>query len=94
MTQPAEVPLPSATRLAPIRWGGVVWGLILGFFAAGTLWVLAAPERVAAAERWVSALTPASAWVLAAAALGVIIAVSALLGAIRSAQRRRERELI
>jgi len=74
---------------APIRWGGVVWGLLLVLFAGGMLFVLSAPERLAAVEVWLAALTPGTAWALWLAAAGVLIVVFALLGAIRSAQRRR-----
>lgn len=73
----------------PVRWGGVVWGLLLVLFAAGTLWVLSSPSRLAAWELWVSTLTPATAWALGIAVVGLVIVVSGLLGAIRSAQRRR-----
>lgn len=86
---PADwTPAPAASR-APIRWGGVVWGLLLVLFAGGMLFVLSAPERLAAVEVWLAALTPGSAWALWLAAAGVLIVVFALLGAIRSAQRRR-----
>ncbi|MFF2050160.1 hypothetical protein ACFVU2_01045 [Leifsonia sp. NPDC058194] len=82
---------PAATTAShpPIRWGGVVWGLLLILFAGGMLFVLSAPERLAGVEVWLAALTPGSAWALWLAAAGVLIVVFALLGAIRSAQRRR-----
>jgi len=83
-------PATSTTSRPPIRWGGVVWGLLLVLFAAGTLFVLSAPERLAAVEVWLAALTPGTAWALWLAAAGVLIVVFALLGAIRSAQRRRQ----
>jgi hypothetical protein len=93
LTPPAPAawaPTASAPGRAPIRWGGVVWGLLLIVFAAGTLFVLSAPERLAAVEVWLAALTPGTAWALWLAAAGVLIVVFALLGAIRSAQRRRQ----
>lgn len=71
-----------------IRWGGVVWGLLLIVFAAGTLFVLASPTRLAAAEVWFGALSPAGASSLIVAVAGLIIVVFALLAAIRSAQRK------
>ncbi|ERK73064.1 hypothetical protein [Leifsonia aquatica] len=83
-------PATSTASRPPIRWGGVVWGLLLVLFAAGTLFVLSAPERLAAVEVWLAALTPGTAWALWLAAAGVLIVVFALLGAIRSAQRRRQ----
>lgn len=92
LTPPAPLAWsPSATAPArpPIRWGGVVWGLLLVLFAGGMLFVLSAPERLAAVEVWLAALTPGTAWALWLAAAGVLIVVFALLGAIRSAQRKR-----
>ena len=83
-------PRPSASRgTAQIRWGGVVWGTILIAFAAGTLAVLSARDRLIAAQVWFAALTPASTWTLGLAVAGGIIVVLAVLGGVRSAQRRR-----
>jgi len=83
-------PRPSASRgSAQIRWGGVVWGVILIAFAAGTLAVLSARDRLIAAQLWFASLTPASAWALGLAVAGGIIVVLAVLGGVRSAQRRR-----
>jgi len=86
----AWAPMPATASRPPIRWGGVVWGLLLVAFAGGMLFVLSAPERLAAVEVWLAALTPGTAWALWLAAAGVLIVVFALLGAIRSAQRRRQ----
>lgn len=86
---PAWSPSAAAPARPPIRWGGVVWGLLLVLFAGGMLFVLSAPERLAAVEVWLAALTPGTAWALWLAAAGVLIVVFALLGAIRSAQRKR-----
>ena len=86
---PAWSPSATAPARPPIRWGGVVWGLLLVVFAGGMLFVLSAPERLAAVEVWLAALTPGTAWALWLAAAGVLIVVFALLGAIRSAQRKR-----
>ena len=79
----------SSAAPAPIRWGGVVWGALLTVFAAVTLWIVSSAERADAAGRWLTSLTPGSAWALAAAVLGLIIVVSALLGGLRASQRRR-----
>ena len=78
---------------APVRWGGVVWGILLVLFAGGTLFVLSAPSRLAGVELWLASLTPGATWALWIALLGVLIVVFALLGAIRSAQRRRPQPL-
>lgn len=83
-------PQPRAsTGRSQIRWGGVVWGVILIVFAAGTLAVLSARDRLIAAQLWFASLTPASAWALGLAVAGGIIVVLAVLGGVRSAQRRR-----
>ncbi|WP_249776404.1 hypothetical protein [Leifsonia sp. C5G2] len=89
MTGPQDMTGPTAS--AQIRWGGVVWGLLLTLFAGSTLYVLASAERAAEVALWLRSLTPGSAWALAAAVLGLIIVVSALLGGIRASQRRRVR---
>ena len=80
---------PAPASRAPIRWGGVVWGIILSVFAAVTLFVVSSTERADQAGAWLTSLTPGSAWALAAAVLGLIIVVSALLAGIRASQRRR-----
>ncbi|WP_431246671.1 hypothetical protein [Leifsonia xyli] len=91
-TAPFTAPLPtSSPSQAPIRWGGVVWGILLALFAAVTLWVVSSAERADQAGRWLTSLTPGSAWALAAAVVGLVIVVSALLGGIRASQRRRLR---
>ncbi|MFP3464191.1 hypothetical protein [Leifsonia sp. SIMBA_070] len=83
-----QIPTSSAAP-APIRWGGVVWGALLTVFAAVTLWIVSSAERADAAGSWLASLTPGSAWALAAAVLGLVIVVSALLGGLRASQRRR-----
>ncbi|MGO4298968.1 hypothetical protein [Leifsonia sp. RAF41] len=92
MAHPTPViPTASPAGGAPIRWGGVVWGVLLTVFATVTLYIVASPERAADAGTWLTSLTPGSAWALGAALLGLIIVVSALLGGIRASQRRRVR---
>ena len=75
----------------PIRWGGVVWGLILLAFSALILLLVSSPARLAATVEWFSALTPGTAWALWIGVVGLIIAVSAVLGAVNTSQRRRRR---
>lgn len=106
---PIDVPITSATPPppspvyaaplaspgeAPVRWGGVVWGLLLTLFAGATLYVLASSERVRDVADWLASLTPGSAWALGAAVIGLVIVVSALLGGIRASQRKRVRARI
>lgn len=85
----APWPVAPARQPAPIRWGGVVWGVLLIAFSGVTLYLLSSAERADAAARWLASLNPGSAWALGAAVLGLIIVVSALLGGIRASQRRR-----
>jgi len=91
ITAPVPTPPPAAAAPAPIRWGGVVWGILLTAFGVATLYVVSSAERADRVGVWVGSLTPGSAWALAAALLGLVIVVSALLGGIRAAQRRRVR---
>ena len=91
ITAPVPTPPPAAAAPAPIRWGGVVWGILLTAFGVATLYVVSSAERADRMGFWVGSLTPGSAWALAAALLGLVIVVSALLGGIRAAQRRRVR---
>ena len=86
-----HIPAAPAAGTAPIRWGGVVWGVLLTAFAAAMLYLLSSSERADQAGTWLASLTPGSAWALGAALLGLIIVVSALLGGIRASQRRRVR---
>lgn len=95
--QPAEPWLAAATAYhlptgrPPVRWGGVVWGILLLMFAATTLFVVSAPARLTAFVVWLSSLTPGTAWALWIATFGLIIVVCALLGGVSAAQRRRRR---
>jgi hypothetical protein len=74
-----------------VRWAGIVWGVLLVVFAAVTLIVVSSPSRLAGVTVWVASLTPGAAWALWVALLGLVIVVSALLGAIGAAQRSRRR---
>lgn len=74
-----------------MRWAGIVWGVLLSTFAAVTLIVVSSPARLAGVAAWISTLTPGAAWALWIALLGLVIVVSALLGAIGAAQRSRRR---
>lgn len=76
----------------PIRWAGVVWGLILMSIATATLYVASSPERAQAVHDWLVRLDAGEAWALALAVVGGTIVILALLGALRGAQRRQERD--
>jgi len=93
--QPWSMPVNEATvgrdgvRKPPIRWGGIVWGLILLALSGFVLFTISSPTNRYAFSYWLSHLTPGSGWTLAVVAVGGIILVLALLAAIRSAQRKR-----
>lgn len=78
-----------SVRKPPIRWGGIVWGLILLALSGFVLFTISSPTNRYAFSYWLAHLTPGSGWTLAVVAVGGIILVLALLAAIRSAQRKR-----
>ncbi|WP_157498305.1 hypothetical protein [Leifsonia sp. Leaf336] len=83
--------VPPATSRPPVRWAGIVWGVLLVVFSSVTLIVVSSPARLAGVTVWIASLTPGAAWALWIALLGLVIVVSALLGAIGAAQRSRRR---
>lgn len=93
VTVPAVPPRPALSGPPPMRWGGIVWGLLLVLFAAGTLAVVSSPARLAGVTVWIATLTPGAAIAVWIAVLGLIIVVSALLGAVSAAQRNRRRQV-
>jgi hypothetical protein len=75
----------------PVRWGGIIWGVLLVTFATATLIVVSSPARLAGVAAWIATLAPGAAWTLGIALLGLVIVVSAVLGVIGAAQRSRRR---
>ena len=84
---------PATPRRPPVRWAGIVWGVLLVVFSSVTLIVVSSPARLAGVTVWIASLTPGAAWALWIALLGLVIVVSALLGAIGAAQRSRRRRI-
>lgn len=84
---------PASSRRPPVRWAGIVWGVLLVVFSSVTLIVVSSPARLAGVTVWIATLTPGAAWALWIALLGLVIVVSALLGAIGAAQRSRRRRI-
>lgn len=82
-------PVPSGPP--PVRWGGIVWGILIILLAAAVLVVVSSPVRLAGVTVWLATLSPGGAVAVWIAALGIVIVVSALLGAISAAQRNRRR---
>ena len=89
-TTASTAALGSPRGRAPIRWGSVVWGLILIGLASATLFVVSAEHRIRAVHDWLWHLDAGGAWALLLAVVGGLIVVLALLGAIRGEQRRQE----
>ncbi|QNE37635.1 hypothetical protein F1C12_09430 [Leifsonia shinshuensis] len=87
-TIPAR-PVPSGRP--SVRWGGIVWGTLMILLALAMLVIVSSPARVAGVTVWLATLTPGAALAVWIAALGLVIVVSALLGAISAAQRNRRR---
>jgi hypothetical protein len=89
----ASSPPTAAAERPHVRWAGIVWGTLLVVFATATLVTVSSPARLAAVMAWIASLTPGAAFALWIALLGLVIVVSAVLGAIGAAQRRRRRTL-
>ncbi len=71
-----------------VRWGAIVWGLIVIATAGGILFVLADAGRTAAFASWLGGLTWGIAVVVGVLALGALALILGLLAVIRRAQRR------
>ncbi|MEY9853386.1 hypothetical protein ABH923_003064 [Leifsonia sp. EB41] len=84
---------PTPSGPPPVRWGGIVWGILIILLAATVLVVVSSPVRLAGITVWLATLSPGGAVAVWIAALGIVIVVSALLGAISAAQRNRRRRV-
>ena len=84
---------PAPSGPPPVRWGGIVWGILIILLAATVLVVVSSPVRLAGVTVWLATLSPGGAVAVWIAALGIVIVVSALLGAISAAQRNRRRRV-
>lgn len=73
----------------PIRWAGIVWGILLIAFAGGVLTIISSPTTYPSLVDALTSLAPGTAQALWLAAVGLVIAVSAILAAISASQRRR-----
>ncbi|MEN2739783.1 hypothetical protein ABCS02_18475 [Microbacterium sp. X-17] len=85
---------PLSSGPPPVRWGGIVWGILIILLAATVLVVVSSPVRLAGVTVRLATLSPGGAVAVWIAALGIVIVVSALLGAISAAQRNRRRRRI
>ncbi|WP_433862578.1 hypothetical protein [Streptomyces sp. L7] len=85
---------PALSGPPPVRWGGIVWGILIILLAATVLVVVSSPVRLAGVTVWLATLSPGGTVAVWIAALGIVIVVSALLGAISAAQRNRRRRQV
>jgi len=79
-----------ATPVIPrprIRAGAVVWGLFVIGVASATLYVIADASRRTALFSWATTLTPGGAVLVGVIALGAVLLLLGVLGAISRAQR-------
>ena len=88
-TDSSDLGSENLTRRPNIRWGGVVWGIILLAVSGFVLFTISSPANQYAFSYWLTHLTPGSGWTLVVVAAGAIILILALLAAVRSAQRKR-----
>ena len=70
-----------------IRWGAIVWGLIVCAIAGATLAVTSEGERREGFALWLTRLTPGGIWLIVVLLAGGILLLLGLLAAIRRAQR-------
>ena len=80
----------SAVRTAPrTRWAGIIWGAVFSALAVTVLVMVGSDERRAAFGVWASSLTVAGFTLVIVLALGCLLLLLGLLGAVRQVQRRR-----
>ena len=70
-----------------IRWGAIVWGLIVCAIAAATLQVTRVAESREGFTLWLTRLTPGGIWLIVVLVTGGILLLLGLLAAVRRAQR-------
>lgn len=87
-TETPDVPVQAAPR-PRIRWGAIVWGLIVCGIAAVTLQVTRTAESREGFALWLSKLTPGGVWLIVVLITGSILLLLGILAAIRRAQRAR-----
>jgi hypothetical protein len=71
-----------------IRFGAILWGLLLCAMAAATLWISTDAARREAFGDWLLGLTPGTAGLIATLTIGALLLIWGSLTAIRRAQER------
>ncbi|UOE43886.1 hypothetical protein [Agromyces larvae] len=82
---PPAAPLPRPR----VRWGAIIWGLVLAGIAAGTLWIVLDPALRDDVSEWWFALTPAGMLLAALVAVGGLLLIAGIAGLARRASRSR-----
>ena len=84
-----QVPDAAARPARPrIRWGAVVWGLIVSASAVFILYIGGDAGQRRGFSAWLGGLTPVSIGLIVILAAGIAIMLIALLALVRRAQRR------
>jgi hypothetical protein len=87
--QTAPTTAPDEPRHRPhVRWGAIVWGLIVVLTGVSVLAVLSDRSRSAAFADWLGALTIGGLVVIAVITLGALLVIGAFLAIVRRAQQR------
>lgn len=79
---PASLPRPR------IRFGAIVWGLIVCVLAATVFWISTDESRREAFGNWISSLTPGTSGLIVMLILGTLLLIWGGLAAIRRSQER------
>ncbi|WP_349899703.1 hypothetical protein [Parafrigoribacterium soli] len=83
----AQTMLEPSTSRPRVRWGAILWGLVVTAIATVTLSVTRTEGTREDFGLWLGELTPAGIWLIVVMAAGGILLLLGLLAAIRRAQR-------
>ncbi|ROQ37536.1 hypothetical protein EDF46_2995 [Frondihabitans sp. PhB188] len=85
----AAPPAPSTPALPRVRWAGIVWGAVFAALGITVMSVLSSDASRYSFAVWAQSLGPWGAGLVAVVALGALLLVTGVLGAIARAQRAR-----
>ena len=84
-----STPAPSTPALPRVRWAGIVWGAVFAALGITVMSVLSSDASRYSFAVWAQSLGPWGAGLVAVVALGALLLVTGVLGAIARAQRPR-----
>jgi hypothetical protein len=84
-----RTPGAAAWRTPRVRWAGVVWGALFAAFGIVTMIVVSTEANRQAYAAWADGLGPWGAGIVALVAVGALLLITGVLGAVRHAQRSR-----